>query len=582
MVESLVDPVDKQNVPKAVTIIQLIDKLHALNTTTYTPSQVEEHQVLTTIGTIFSAFMNPFTNIDMSLPEQLTSLSKYAHAASALYVKHSTSFMTSPLYADSQAVVKDVFFCVAKQQLLDPTAKFYMILCGTDRLETDFCLARTQSHHRNFDILDLSNKLATSLLIDSVYLRNPELDTGSRRLKISGAIGVDHVNPKSWKGDVSVAKVSLDVCWEEGRIQAAALISSVYPEDPICNFNMLQQPHHDLLRPEGRYIGVSNEVDPSLGDDFSQTPGRTSHDANGPLCSTETADSPLAPDDQRDDDESEGGCGDRYGDEEDEGLEDLLPDSADEPLDSFCAKPEEWLEIDGQQYHKGSLVSQHLKANRSKKVVERTLRVRGLTLDDLQKHHPAPPIGEDNFQVGDLAATLVWTGTVVCLVVLQAIAIRKGRSTQHVISTETLAKQDSEYQVEGQVLHLVQSRPNLWAWPPHHFLKVSKPKKGLAHQKSGIKDFTLTVQGSLCYHVTPDITPISEAFLTSSVSSGNPQTWTFYDRHLQDLTEQVWAEFVPENTHPNEMADKVESLPRVWDSHKFPYKNLPSEWLHSN
>ena len=132
----------------------------------------------------------------MSLAEQLTSLLKYTHVAFVLYGKHATSFTTSQLYADSQAVVKDIFFCVAKQQVLDPTAKFHIILCRTDRLKINFCLAQTQTHHRNFNILDLSNKLATSSLIDLALLRNPHLNAGSRRLKTSGAVGVDHVNPK--------------------------------------------------------------------------------------------------------------------------------------------------------------------------------------------------------------------------------------------------------------------------------------------------------------------------------------------------------------------------------------------------
>ena len=35
MIESLVDPVDKQNVPKAVALIQLINKLKTLDTADY-------------------------------------------------------------------------------------------------------------------------------------------------------------------------------------------------------------------------------------------------------------------------------------------------------------------------------------------------------------------------------------------------------------------------------------------------------------------------------------------------------------------------------------------------------------------
>jgi len=605
MVESLVDPADKQNVPKAVALIQLISKLQTLDTAAYNPSQVDEHETLTAIGTIFSAFMNPFIDVNMSLAEQLTSLSKYSHALFVLYAKHSTDFMTSQLYADSQAIVKDIFFCVAKQQILDPTADFYIILCGTDRLEVGFCLARTQTHHRNFDMLDLANKLATSSLIDSVYLRNPQLDAGSRRLKTSGAIGVDHVNPKSWKGDVSVGRVSLQVCWEEGRKQAIAFISSIYPEDPAPDFDTLfEHPHHDLLRPEGRYIGISNEFDPSLVDDSSQTHEPTPRNTGGPPVSTATTELPADPDvdnsricgptpdgddnddddndnDDEDDGKSEGKVVDEDGCSDDEGggLEDLLPDSVDESLDGFLAKPEEWLEVDGQQYHKGSLISQYLKANRSKKAVERLLRVRGITPNDFQKHHPAPLIGEDNFQVGDLSATLVRTGTAVCLVIFQAIAIRKERSTHHIIDAETLAKHDSGYRVEGQVLHLVQSHPDLWAWPPHSFLKVSKPKKGSQPHKSGIRDFALTVQGPLCYRLSQDITLTSQALPASNLGSGPSRTWTFDHSHLRDLAEHIWTEFVPKDVHPNEIPDKVETLPRVWDLEKFPYKDRSGKRL---
>ena len=200
-------------------------------------------------------------------------------------------------------------------------------------------------------------------------------------------------------------------------------------------------------------------------------------------------------------------------------------------------------------------LAQHLKANRSKKVVERTLRVRGLTLDDLRNHPPVAPTSEDNFQVGDLAATLVRTNTYVCLVVFQATAIRKDQSTQHIIGMETLTGRDSKYRVEGQVLHLVQDCPDLWAWLPHHFSKVSKPKKGSACHKSRTRDFTLTVQGPLCYRVNPDISPVSQALPTTGLSFGDQQTWTFHDCHLRDLTEHIWAAFMPEKVHPMSCPD---------------------------
>ena len=119
-VEPLIDPADKQNIPKAVTLIQSINLLKLLDVSHHNPPQINEHRSLVVIGKIFSSFMDPFTTVTMSLSEQLILLLKYAHAAFAIYSKHSTNSMTSALYADSQAIVKDVYFCVAKQKLLDP------------------------------------------------------------------------------------------------------------------------------------------------------------------------------------------------------------------------------------------------------------------------------------------------------------------------------------------------------------------------------------------------------------------------------------------------------------------------------
>jgi len=569
-VESLVDPADKQNVPKAVTLIQSLIQLKSLDTSSYNPSQISEHQSLIAVGEIFSSFMDPFTTVTMSLSDQLTSLSKYAHAAFAVYSKHSTNFMTSALYADSQAIVKDIYFCIAKQKLLDPRADFYIMHCGTDRLETDFCLARTQNHHRNFDILDLAGKLATSSLIDGIFARNPTLDAGSRRLKVTGVVGVDHLNPKSWIGDVNVGGVSLQLCWEEGRRQASSLISSLYLGNPVVDFSaVFRLANHDLLRPSGRYVGFSNEADASIEDSRPDTPTATTlHPGISHPTTGTTSDSG----DNSNDEDSGYGDGRSSGDSGD--LEDLLPDSADEPLNHFNRSADDWLEIDGQRYSKASLVSQHLKANRSKKVVERTLRVRGLALDDLQKRPPELPLdpGGDNFQVGDLAAALVRTGSTICLTILQAIGIRKDRHTQHVIRAETLHDPKEDYSVQGEVLQIVQVDPEVWAWPPHDFLKISKPKKS-GCEKSGVRDFTLSIPGSLCYRVNPEIRtiPCQPCPLGPSdpTTLNETQTWTFRADGLLDLLHLAWADFQPEND--KDLTNKIDSLPQVWSSEGFPY-----------
>ena len=560
-VDALIDPADKQNVPKAVALIQSIDQLQHIDSTGFDPARLNKHRSLVTIGKIFSSFTNPFIDINMNLSEQLASLSKYAHAAFAVYLKHSTNFMTSALYADTQAIVKDVYFCVAKQKLLDPQANFYIIHCGTDRLETSFCLARTQTHHRNFDILDLSGKLATSSLIDAIFARNPELDTGSRRLKVSGAIGIDHLNPKSWVGDVGVDKVSLQLCWEKGRKQAAALISFIYPGDPVADFSaVLRLPNHDLSRPTGKYVGFSNEVDFSIADDQPDS----TQAATQPHSNT-----PHPEDDGNDED------GDAEGDIVYEDLEDLLPDSSDAPIDGLESSPKDWLEISGQDYLKASLVSQYLKANRSKKVVERTLRVRGVTLDSLRKHPPEAAVDPngDNFQVGDLAATLVRAGSLICLAILQTIGIQKDRQTYHAIGIDTLRDPKEDYFIRSEVLRFIQSDPDTWSWLSRDFVKVAKPKKS-QHRTSTVQDFTLSVPGQFCYRINPEIHDLPHQRHPPDQPDPDchiqeTQTWAFHANDLEQLLRLMWSDFQPED--PHDLSKRLKLLPQVWGSDGLPY-----------
>ncbi len=86
--------------------------------------------------------------------------------------------MTSQLYVDSQSIVKNIVFCVAKQQLLAPSEPFYIIQVKSDQLEGIFADVRTQNHSRNCDVLELSRKLAVSSMINSLMIKHPEWDRG--------------------------------------------------------------------------------------------------------------------------------------------------------------------------------------------------------------------------------------------------------------------------------------------------------------------------------------------------------------------------------------------------------------------
>jgi hypothetical protein len=175
-----------------------------------------------------------------------------------LYLKHGTACLTTALYADSQAVVNNIIITIARMQLLNPNLKFYILLEGTDRLEVVFSDTRTLDHARNFDIEQLGQKLSLGALINAALQRNPDLDRGHRRLKIDGALGIDHVNPKSWIGDVRVGNVNLLLCWNAGQEVANKILFKYFGASAQVDFiQIFLDNKRDLLRPNGEYVGTS-------------------------------------------------------------------------------------------------------------------------------------------------------------------------------------------------------------------------------------------------------------------------------------------------------------------------------------
>jgi hypothetical protein len=157
---------------------------------------------------VFEYFLLPFIDVEMDLSQQVKSLSTYAHLCTAMYFKHKLEFLTGALYADSQAIVKNIVFTIARLQLIDGTIEYYIIHDGTDRLERTFSNVCIQDHSRNFDIAQLGHKVSIASEINATMEQNPELDAGSRRLNLKDAKGIDHVNPKSWLGNVEAGRVN--------------------------------------------------------------------------------------------------------------------------------------------------------------------------------------------------------------------------------------------------------------------------------------------------------------------------------------------------------------------------------------
>lgn len=121
------------------------------------------------IGKVLNYFMQPFIKVEMSLSEQLQSLSTYSHLVTALWTWHKLSFLTGALFADSQAIMKNIFYTIAELQLENPDYLYYILFEGTDRLEGVFSHVQTQDHAPNFDILQLAHKLCIATEINAIF-----------------------------------------------------------------------------------------------------------------------------------------------------------------------------------------------------------------------------------------------------------------------------------------------------------------------------------------------------------------------------------------------------------------------------
>ncbi|KAH9937097.1 uncharacterized protein B0H18DRAFT_925397 [Fomitopsis serialis] len=266
-VDRLMNPSDSQDVPRAIDLLRAISSLSALPLDDYTPTELQEHRAITIVGEMLSAFVDAFISPEWSLTQQVVSLSKYAHMIFALYRQHQASFMPHQLYGDTQTTVKNVIFCIAKQQLLDGNQRFYLYDTGDDKLEELFGNVRMQGgHNPNFSFKQLVDRLGAAIDIDAVFTAHPELHQGSRRRKVTRTEHADHLNHASWTGDTVVDNVNLRSAWAEGRKAATNSLSKLCIAPGFDVLFRSSSSSIDMLQPirPGKFPGVSMEQDRSL------------------------------------------------------------------------------------------------------------------------------------------------------------------------------------------------------------------------------------------------------------------------------------------------------------------------------
>lgn len=136
---------------------------------------------ITLLSALIESFLTPFIDTMLSLFDQIRYLSHYSHLAFAFFHAHWRSFMSYQLYYDTQTAVKNVIFCCAKQQILDPNAPFYLGDVGNDPLEIlsgHTCMIG--GHNSACSFAQAIDRLGAAKDIDGVFKHHPDIDPGHR------------------------------------------------------------------------------------------------------------------------------------------------------------------------------------------------------------------------------------------------------------------------------------------------------------------------------------------------------------------------------------------------------------------
>ncbi|KAF8163984.1 hypothetical protein BJ912DRAFT_1097015 [Pholiota molesta] len=581
----LLDPGDKQNVPKAVSLIQNLLKLKDYANPTDNQFDCQKRHHINFLAHFLGCFVLPFIDVEMSLSEQLKSLSQFAHLAGILQLKHGSSCLTGALYADTQATIKNLFFTTARLQSISPNLNFYIILEGTDRLENLFSDCRTQDHARNFDIDELSGKLSAATLINAAFERNPDIKKPHRRLNLKDVMGLDRVNPRSWEGNTRVGDVDLRAVWNAGRDAANNLLEEYFGTTARFDQDLFGKKGHDLQRPNGKYVGVdstsddmrSEEENPNIREDLQNlaiaNPTINITPTSNPTISVAVQDvdqdpiltSHIIPEEEFDDLFQVG-----------ETLEDLLPDDIGQHEDPDLPAFSKTLEVEGKFYLKASLVAT-LTSNRAKKVTMRPLRAAGMAVEDLRQKSRFLDLGETQspevnntpvMKSTDLGAFLARSGGHICLAIIEIAGFRldKGKETRSVLSVEKILDSKSGVTIVGQVIQIVESAriPGRWEWSGRHISLNSTTTDTRVLKSSYIAEIPSFI-----------VQPIHQ-YATTSSDCEVTCTWSIESSELQDATNGLWDSLNPENS---EILSNLDILPEIKNPDALPYRAMDGDYL---
>ena len=524
---------------------------------------IADFEALQVLGFTLENLLEPFTNINLSLSEQVIHLSCFAHLLYTLYRDQRRRFMPNQLYYDSQTMVKNAVFSIAKQQKLNPSSSFSLLDVGDDALELTFALLRMSGGHNNaFNYRQTIDRLCAVRDIGDIYSRNPDIRHGHRRLNMNRKESVDHISRATWVGDTIAGNCDLPTCWSQGRENAVELLQKSKVPPPSYDFGTLFSPGSgiDMLCVFGdaKYPSINDAED---HEDVDILTARVP-----PTVQTNIEDTQA----NHAEDVRESG-GDE-GEELDIGFDEAIENEVDsldrDPTTSIqqpvsnthfpTAPPsgpgvhaKDYLLCDERKWvHKQSVCRLLITPDFSPKSTVRLLHVCGYTsvnkrLSDLETGHL---LHGDNFVVGDVFVSLVCThNKALALAFIRSTHISQGGSAHGHVKIAMLMSPQGGIKVAGNIMVLrpstsspVSSPESLWLWTGS-YLKAASMVPGTQAKTTRI--VSISVAGHLLTVVNPT-TATAAAHLApddQAEVNANDTTWALPTKALETAMAVIWS-----------------------------------------
>jgi hypothetical protein len=524
------------------------------------------------VAELYGSLVTAFTDYSLSLSEQLTLLSKYAHLGAHCFRQHRGRFMHTELYADSMTCVKNAYYCVAKQQLLDPKEEFFLFQLGSDEIEKLFAGARMAGgHNPNFNLKELARLLSSGMDIMRVFAEHPDWYLAHSRMSTERGEKPDHLSPKDWRGDAVSGHVELTAVWKAGLTAALETIRRhLGTHVEAASFWQTPAGKADLLRPCGgnSYPGVKFQKRRAAG--RVQSCSEPEAAAPAPAASVPLAAGSSA--------ETPGTSGAPSSDipdfirpflaaTDDDDFEDVSGASGPQPgSDPVAPTPgkgrAQCLWVYNKWVHIESLFRLLFNETGSvKQSKERLRRVR--TFQPLTVASHLRVLSEDAFNTGDCVATLVRCSQGAYLAIVQATHLFQAGQQVFSVRRSELSVPQSRIELRGQVLRFLPHTDNgLSRWDWDGSIVRLRPLKAATANAPDM--FDIRVSGSTAVPID-----IPKPDTDSTVSEAQLNTWKIVQGQLEALRERCWT-LASRN-------DSVSKFAACATSAGFPYRSQDGE-----